>query len=131
MSVRGIRGAITVSANERDGIVNATDQLLQAMIQANAVRAEDIAAVFFTTTPDLNAEFPAAAARALGWHKVPLLCSHEMGVPGRLPLCVRVLILVNTDIEQAAIKHIYLEGAMRLRPDLSEASDPETAGTTF
>lgn len=131
MNVRGIRGAITAKANTRTAIIAATDALLRAIIAANGTSADDIAAVFFTTTPDLNAEFPAAAARALGWHKVPLLCAHEMGVPGRLASCIRVLILVNTDIEQAAIKHIYLEGAMRLRPDLAEAGDPETAGTTF
>lgn len=131
MSVRGIRGAITASGNERESIVTATDRLLREIVAANDVQAEDIAAVFFTTTADLNAEFPAAAARALGWHKVPLLCAHEMGVPGRLPRCVRVLMLVNTDVRQAHIKHIYLEGAMRLRPDLSGDADPETAGTTF
>ncbi|MDQ6780228.1 MAG: chorismate mutase [Candidatus Eremiobacteraeota bacterium] len=131
MSVRGIRGAITASGNERETIVNATDRLLREIVAANDVRAEDIAAVFFTTTADLNAEFPAAAARALGWHKVPSLCAHEMGVPGQLSLCVRVLMLVNSNTAQADIKHVYLEGAMRLRPDLSGEADPETAGTTF
>ena len=128
---RGIRGAITASANDSRAIVAATDALLRAMIDANDVAAEDIAAVFFTTTPDLNAEFPAAAARALGWHKVPLLCSHEMNVPGRLPACIRVLMLVNTDKPQDAVRHVYLEGAERLRPDLSGEQDPQTAGTTF
>ncbi len=128
---RGIRGAITASANDSRAIVAATDALLRAMIDANGVAAEDIAAVFFTTTPDLNAEFPAAAARALGWHKVPLLCSHEMNVPGRLPACIRVLMLVNTDKPQDAVRHVYLEGAERLRPDLSGEQDPQTAGTTF
>jgi len=128
---RGIRGAITASANDSRAIVAATDALLRAMIDANGIAAEDIAAVFFTTTPDLNAEFPAAAARALGWHKVPLLCSHEMNVPGRLPACIRVLMLVNTDKPQDAVRHVYLEGAERLRPDLSGEQDPQTAGTTF
>jgi chorismate mutase len=131
MSVRGIRGAITAAANTSAAIVSATDLLLREIITVNGVRPDDIAAVFFTTTADLNAEFPAAAARALGWHKVPLLCAHEMGVPGRLPSCVRVLMLVNTELDQAAIKHVYLAGAMRLRPDLSSDSNPETAGTTF
>jgi chorismate mutase len=131
MSVRGIRGAITVAANTRTAIVAATDELLRAMIADNHVLADDIAAVFFTTTADLNAEFPAAAARALGWNKVPLLCAHEINVPDRLSSCVRVLMLVNTDQDQAAIKHIYLEGAVRLRPDLSGETNPETAGTTF
>jgi len=128
---RGIRGAITASTNDSRAIVAATDALLRAMIDANGIAAEDIAAVFFTTTPDLNAEFPAAAARALGWHKVPLLCSHEMNVPGRLPACIRVLMLVNTDKPQDEVRHVYLEGAERLRPDLSGEQDPQTAGTTF
>jgi len=131
MKVRGIRGAITAAANTRESIVAATDALLREIIAANQVIAEDIAAVFFTTTPDLNAEFPAAAARALGWNKVPLLCAHEMSVPGRLPACIRVLMLVNTKLAQSAVKHVYLEGAVRLRPDLSNETNPETAGTTF
>jgi chorismate mutase len=131
MSVRGIRGATTTDANTADGIVVATDRLLRAMIDANAVKAEDVASVFFTTTPDLNAEFPAAAARALGWKKVPLLCATEIEVPGRVQLCIRVLMLVNTELAQAEIRHIYLEGAARLRPDLSGEESPETAGTTF
>jgi chorismate mutase len=131
MAVRGLRGAITAAANSSAAIISASDRLLVAMVQANHVRAEDIAAVFFTTTTDLNAEFPAAAARALGWSKVPLLCAHEMAVPGRLSSCIRVLMLVNTDATQAAIKHIYLEGATALRPDLAGEDDPQTAGTTF
>ncbi|HEV2878447.1 MAG TPA: chorismate mutase [Candidatus Eremiobacteraceae bacterium] len=131
MSVRGIRGATTAGANTADGIVVATDRLLRAMIDANAVKAEDVASVFFTTTPDLNAEFPAAAARALGWKKVPLLCATEIEVPGRVQLCIRVLMLVNTELAQTDIRHVYLEGAARLRPDLSGEESPETAGTTF
>lgn len=131
MSIRGIRGAITASNNTPAAIITATDKLLRDMISANAVRAEDVASVFFTTTPDLNGEFPAAAARALGWRKVPLLCATEIDVPGRLPSCIRVLMLVNTEAAQADIRHIYLEGAARLRPDLSGEESPETAGTTF
>jgi chorismate mutase len=131
MSVRGIRGAITASRNDPTTIVAATDRLLRDMVSANRVDAEDIASVLFTTTPDLNAEFPAAAARALGWRKVPLLCGTEIDVPGRLPSCIRVLMLVNTAAAQADVKHIYLEGATRLRPDLSGDENPETAGTTF
>src|ERR1700680_1024150 len=115
MAVRGIRGAITASANSSAAISSASERLL---VEANKVDASDIAAVFFTTTDDLNAEFPAAAARALGWRKVPLLCGHEMGVPDRLRSCIRVLMLVNSNATQAAIRHIYLEGATTLRPDL-------------
>ena len=131
MKVRGVRGAITASANTRSHILAATDKLLREMVSQNGVLSEDIGAVFFTTTPDLTAEFPAAAARALGWSKVPLQCAQEMTVPERLPACVRVLMLVNTDAAQSDIKHIYLDGAARLRPDLSGEEDLETAGTTF
>lgn len=131
MHLRGIRGAITSAANTSAAIVSATDRLLREMVSANGIRAEDIAAATFTTTPDLNAEFPAAAARALGWQKVPLLCAAEIDVPGRLRSCIRVLLLVNSELPQSGVKHIYLDGATRLRPDLSDAQDPETAGTTF
>jgi chorismate mutase len=131
MSVRGIRGAITASNNTPAAIISATDKLLRDMIAANAVRAEEVASVFFTTTPDLNGEFPAAAARALGWQKVPLLCATEIDVPGRLQSCIRVLMLVNTEVAQADVRHVYLDGAARLRPDLSGEESPETAGTTF
>ncbi|MBV8282906.1 MAG: chorismate mutase, partial [Candidatus Eremiobacteraeota bacterium] len=106
MAVRGIRGAITAAANTQAAIVSASERLLVAMVEANGVRAPDIAAVLFTTTMDLDAEFPAAAARGLGWDKVPLLCGHEMDVPGRLAQCIRILMLVNSDATQAAIKHI-------------------------
>jgi len=128
---RGIRGATTAQKNEATEILEATRRLLLEMAAANGVQSGDVAAVFFTTTPDLNAEFPAAAARSLGWQKVPLLCSTEIDVPGRLRSCVRVLMLVNTVLPQAQIRHIYLEGAARLRPDLSGEDDPQTAGTTF
>ena len=131
MHVRGIRGAITAAANAREAIIDATDRLLREMTAANGVNAEDIAAVFFTTTHDLDAEFPAAAARGLGWGKVPLLCAREIDVPQRLKSCIRVLILVNTQASQAHIQHIYLEGATRLRPDLAGEGSPETAGSTF
>ncbi|MBV8340698.1 MAG: chorismate mutase [Candidatus Eremiobacteraeota bacterium] len=131
MSVRGIRGATTAASNTSEDIIAATSRLLGDMVAANHVCTDDIVAVFFTTTPDLNAEFPAAAARALGWRKVPLLCSSEIDVPGRVQSCVRVLMLVNADVAQAQITHVYLEGARRLRPDLSGEEHPETAGTTF
>jgi chorismate mutase len=131
MSVRGIRGATTSNANSAEAIVAATDRLLREMIARNGVQPIDLASVFFTTTPDLNAEFPAAAARALGWQKVPLLCATEIGVPERLGSCIRVLMLVNTDLTQADVHHVYLEGAARLRPDLCGEDTSEKAGTTF
>lgn len=120
MAVRGIRGAITVAANDKDSIVEATTRLLREIVTGNGVAVEDIAAIFFTTTPDLTAEFPAAAARQLGWHDVPLLCGHEMGVPGRLDKCVRVMMLVNTDVGQDGVRHVYMDGAQSLRPDLHQ-----------
>lgn len=118
MTVRGIRGATTVEENSRDAIVAATAELLDAVVAANAVDQEQVASVFFTTTPDLNAEFPAVAAREAGWQDVALLCGHEMAVPGSLPRCLRLLMHVNTERSSAEIQHVYLRGARALRPDL-------------
>jgi len=129
MAARGIRGAITASANETEAIVAATSRLLREIVERNALRVEDIGAIFFTTTPDLTAEFPAAAARELGWHDVPLLCGHEMSVPGRLDKCVRVMMLVNVDVAQSAIRHVYLDGARSLRPDLEGTAQREGSST--
>jgi len=129
MAVRGIRGAITASANEREAIVAATSRLLREIVERNSLGVEDIGAIFFTTTPDLTAEFPAAAARGLGWHDVPLLCGHEMSVPGRLDKCVRVMMLVNVDVAQSAIRHVYLDGARSLRPDLDGTAQREGSTT--
>src|SRR5579863_6214337 len=129
MAVRGIRGAITARANERDAIVEAATELLREIVARNHVAIGDIGAIFFTTSPDLTAEFPAAAARGLGWKDVPLLCGHEMSVPGRLDRCVRVMMLVNTDVDQSAIEHVYLEGAAALRPDLAADRDAKGSPT--
>jgi chorismate mutase len=120
MPCRGVRGAITVDRNEREEILVATRQLLALMIRTNGIASRDVASALFTTTPDINAEFPALAARQLGWLDVPLLCGHEMTVPGSLPLCIRVLIHWNTDKRQPEIEHIYLREAERLRPDLTK-----------
>lgn len=122
MAVRGIRGATTASANTREEILAATREMLEVLIEANSVNSEEIASAHFSTTPDLNAEFPAVAARALGWTLVPLLCGHEMGVPGSLPMTVRVLVHVNTDVPQKDIHHVYLRGARALRPDLESST---------
>ena len=118
MLCRGIRGAITVDSNTPEVILNATAELLTAMIEANSIRHEDVASVIFTATPDLNAEFPALAARCLGWNDVALLCGQEMAVPGGLAMCLRVLLHVNTDKSADQIAHVYLRGAQALRPDL-------------
>ena len=118
MLCRGIRGAITVDTNTPQAILDATAELLTAMIEANSIRPENVASVIFTATPDLNAEFPALAARCLGWNDVALLCGQEMAVPGSLAMCLRVLLHVNTDKSADQIAHVYLRGAQALRPDL-------------
>lgn len=122
MQCRGIRGAITVSANNKESILAATEELLKEMEQANSVKVDDIAAIFFTTTPDLNAEFPASATRELGWpSNLALLCGHEMNVPNDLPRCLRILMLVNTEKGPEEITHVYLGEAKKLKnkPSLS------------
>lgn len=114
---RGIRGATTAASNSSDAILAATRELLERIVAANGVRSEDIASVIFSTTPDLDAEFPARAARDLGWDDVAVLCTHEMSVPGALSGCIRVLIHWNTERRADEIRHVYLREARRLRPD--------------
>ncbi|MBL8825754.1 MAG: chorismate mutase [Planctomycetaceae bacterium] len=116
---RGVRGATTADDNTKDDILRATRQLLALMIRQNGIETGDVASAIFTTTPDLNAEFPALAARQMGWLDVPLLCTHEISVPGSLGKCIRILLHWNTDKKPADIAHVYVKGAMRLRPDLS------------
>ena len=115
---RGVRGATTVDHNTRDDLLKATRQLLALMIRQNGIEHEDVASAIFTTTPDLNAEFPALAARQWGWLDVPLLCTHEINVPGSLARCVRILIHWNTHKTLDEIHHVYIRDAARLRPDL-------------
>lgn len=117
MTCRGVRGATTADANTRDDILRATRELLALMIRQNGIRAEDVASVIFSTTPDLDAEFPALAARQLGWQDVALLCNHELDVPGSLRRCIRVLVHWNTDLPQREITHVYVKEAANLRPD--------------
>ena len=122
MQCLGIRGAITVLANNKESILAATGKLLKEMAQANKIEIKDIAAIFFTTTPDLNAEFPASATRELGWpSNLALLCGHEMNVPNDLPRCLRILMLVNTEKGPEEITHVYLGEAKKLKnkPSLS------------
>ena len=118
MVTRGVRGATTVESNTVEAILEATKELLAAMIKSNDIDPDDVASAFFTTTPDLNAEFPAVAARDIGWSDVALLCGHEMNKPGSLPMCLRILLHVNTEKGKREIKHTYLRGARVLRPDL-------------
>lgn len=120
MLCRGVRGATTADANTRDDILKATRQLVALMIRQNGIEADDVGSALFTTSPDLNAEFPALAARQLGWLDVPLMCGHEMNVPGALPRCIRVLMNWNTDKPQKEIRHVYIKEAVALRPDLSK-----------
>jgi chorismate mutase len=114
---RGLRGAITVPENKKEAIGAATRELLQKIVKVNNVKLDDIACILFTTTSDLNAAFPAAAARELGWTQVPLLCGHEMNVPGSLSGCLRVLVLFNTDKKNEELVHVYLRGAVVLRDE--------------
>lgn len=117
---RGIRGATTVDHNSAGEILEATRELLASMVEVNGVAVEELASVFFTATPDLTAAFPAAAARQMGWQQVALLDAQEIPVPGSQPCCVRVLIHWNTRKPQKEIRHVYLRGAAKLRPDLAE-----------
>jgi chorismate mutase len=124
---RGIRGATTAIANTAEDILEATDELMRTVIALNELEPADVASVIFTTTPDLTATFPALAARDIGWTEVPLMCAHEMAVPGSLQKCVRVMIHVNTTRSAAEIRHVYLKGARELRPEWAY-SDDDVAG---
>jgi chorismate mutase len=115
---RGVRGATTVPGNTAEAIVNGTEELLRAMIDANAITEEQVASVIFTTTRDLNAAFPAQAARKVGWWQVALLGAQEMDAPSGLPLTIRILIHWNTPRKLHEIVHVYMHGAEKLRPDL-------------
>jgi chorismate mutase len=121
MSVRGIRGAITVDVNEESPILESTIQLLEGILAVNHIDPEDICSVFVTVTQDLDATFPARAIRQMArWELVPLMCSLEVPVKGSLEKCIRLMVLVNTDASQKDIRHVYLNGAQVLRPDLSD-----------
>ncbi len=122
MPIRGIRGATTVPADEPDLILQATRELLEAILAENDdMRPEDIASAVFTVTDDLASTFPAQAARQMGWGLVPMLCAREIPVPNSLPRVVRVLVHWNTDVPQSEVTHVYLRDAVRLRPDLVSA----------
>jgi chorismate mutase len=114
---RGVRGATTVTENTKEAILEATREMMVIIIRANDIHPEDVASAYFTTTVDLNATYPALAARQLGWYDVALLCGHEMNIPGSLDRCIRVLIHWNTARSSEEIIHVYLKGAENLRPD--------------
>jgi len=116
--LRGIRGATTVTTNNREEIFEHVAELLVAISQENVLNTEDIGAVIFSSTPDLDAAFPAAGARKAGWTQVPLFGTQEIDCPDAPALCIRVLVLWNTDLGQHDIKHVYLHGAANLRQDI-------------
>jgi chorismate mutase len=116
MYCRGIRGATTVERNDRAEILAATSELLRLLIAKNEIEAEDVASAIFSVTDDLDAEFPAVAARNLGWLEVALINTREIPVPGSLDLCIRVLLHVNTTRKASEIQHVYIRGAVNLRP---------------
>jgi chorismate mutase len=122
MTIRGIRGATTVSADQPDLILQATRELLEAILDENpGMGPEEVASAIFTVTDDLTSTFPAQAARQMGWELVPMLCGREIPVPNSLPRVIRVLVHWNTELPQSEIKHVYLRDAVKLRPDLVAA----------
>lgn len=120
MSVRAVRGAIQVDADEREQVLEATTELLSAVLERNQLAAEDLISVVFTATPDLRSEFPAYAARQMGITDVPLLCASEIDVPGAMPRVLRLLAHVETTLSRHDIRHVYLRGAAGLRTDLPQ-----------
>ncbi len=117
-AVRGVRGAITVERDEAELLLSATERLLREIVSENGIDSDDVASALFTLTPDLVSQFPAAAARRMGWTRVPLLNFTEIAVPGGLARVIRVLLHINTAKRQDEIVHVYLDGARVLRPDL-------------
>ncbi len=129
MPVRGIRGATTAQANTAEAITEATAELLAELVRTNELPIQEIAFAYFTTTLDLDAEFPAYAARKMGWTSVPLLCGNDMVVPGpnprSVPMCIRILLLYNTDRAQSEMKSAYLRGAQAIRADLDKTAQEQ------
>ena len=120
MTVRAVRGAIQVNSADRDAILEATAELVAEVMSRNDLTTDDVISVLFTSTPDLTAEFPALAARKIGFHEVPLMCAAEIAVPGSMPHCIRVLLHVHTTRSRDEIHHVYLHGAQGLRDDLPD-----------
>jgi chorismate mutase len=120
VAVRAIRGAIQVSANERADILDGTTELVTEVMTRNGLVTDDVISVLFTATPDLTAEFPALAARKIGFDDVPLLCASELDVPSAMPRVVRLLMHVETDKPRSAVEHVYLRGAAALRLDIAQ-----------
>jgi chorismate mutase len=116
--LRGVRGATTLDEDDPRQIAERTSELVRILVEANGIRAEDVASAVFTVTPDVSAAFPAVAARSVpGWEAVPLLCAREIPVPGALGRCIRVLIHWNTERPASSVRHAFLRGARNLRPE--------------
>ncbi|MGP4024976.1 chorismate mutase [Actinomadura sp. 3N407] len=120
MTVRAVRGATQVEADDRDQILEATTELVAEVMARNELSTDDVISVIFTTTPDLTAEFPALAARKLGFHEVPLLCASEIAVPGSLPRVIRLMAHIETGRPRSDVQHVYLRGATALRLDIAQ-----------
>ncbi|RJL24749.1 chorismate mutase [Bailinhaonella thermotolerans] len=118
--VHAIRGAIQIEADERDAILAGVTELVTEVMSRNSLTTDDVISVIFTATPDLTAEFPALAARKLGFHDVPLICASEIDVPGALPRVIRLMAHVDVDRDRAEIQHVYLRGAVALRQDIAQ-----------
>jgi chorismate mutase len=120
MTVRAVRGAVQIDTDDRDAILEGTTELVNEVMTRNELTTDDVISVLFTATPDLTAEFPALAARKLGFHDVPLVCAAEIAVRGAMPRVVRLLAHVETDRPRSAIQHVYLRGATALRLDIAQ-----------
>jgi chorismate mutase len=120
VKVRAIRGAVQVDADDRQSVMEGTAELVTAVISRNSLSTDDVISVIFSATPDLTSEFPALAARSLGFQEVPLLCCAEIAVPGAMPRVVRLLMHVETDLSRAQVQHVYLRGAAALRLDIAQ-----------
>lgn len=123
---RAIRGATTVLRDDPCAIIEATRELLEQLVEQNALTSDELVSVIFSATPDLTSEFPARAARDIGWHDVSLLCTTEMAVEGSLPRCIRVLLHIESMVPRERVTHLYLRDAAQLRPDLTASSRPPT-----
>ena len=120
--IRGLRGATTIESDKQELVWDETAKLVREVVAANNVDVDDIASIIISTTPDITSAFPARSVRLMeGWQYVPVMCMHEMDVPNTLPLCIRVLIHANVEVSQKDVKHLYLNDAIKLRPDLAQA----------
>jgi len=120
VTIRAVRGAVQVDANERQVILDGTAELVTEVMSRNKLSTDQVVSVIFTATPDLTMEFPALAARSLGFQEVPLLCCTEMSVPGSMPMVVRLMMHIETEVSRAQIQHVYLRGAAALRLDIAQ-----------